>query len=289
MEKKLVCACTYHVNIDHLWKALNNLMSVNNKPIITDNADLLNKVLCNSDKICIAGFCRECQEFKKLDQLSIENLHFSKKCMIDQVDCTGKIHTIKVNLFEQADCLHKGDKKKKIQVLKNNVTPKLFAAVLKEKLMIKLITLLIKQLQACQIRHTCLLPEEIISIHLTQEQAIVYPVVLLRKVDGILCEDFLTFISNSLTHDVPFVELCNTMIHTYYDKRAINIEIDTEFNNGCASQCKCMRAIQSFARRNVSSIWVYFETSHGKSKPDGLGGVVKGYASREVAITNTVI
>ena len=44
--KGLVCACTYNVNIDHLWnKALNNLLSVNNKPIITDNADLLNKAL----------------------------------------------------------------------------------------------------------------------------------------------------------------------------------------------------------------------------------------------------
>ena len=57
--KRLVCACTYHVNIDHSRKALNNLLSVNNKPMITDNADLLNKALCNSDKIsCIAGLCR---------------------------------------------------------------------------------------------------------------------------------------------------------------------------------------------------------------------------------------
>ena len=31
--KRLVCACTYHVNIDHLWKALSNLLSVNNKPM----------------------------------------------------------------------------------------------------------------------------------------------------------------------------------------------------------------------------------------------------------------
>ena len=38
--KKLVCACTYHVNIDHLRKALNNLLSVNNELIITDNVDL---------------------------------------------------------------------------------------------------------------------------------------------------------------------------------------------------------------------------------------------------------
>ena len=38
--KRLVCACTYHVNIDHLRKALNNLLSVSNEPIITDNVDL---------------------------------------------------------------------------------------------------------------------------------------------------------------------------------------------------------------------------------------------------------
>ena len=35
--------------------------------------------------------------------------------------------------------------------------------------------------------------------------------------------------------------------------------------------------------------WVYFETCHGKSKSDGLWGIAKGYASREVAATNTVI
>ena len=98
-----------------------------------------------------------------------------------------------------------------------------------------------------------------------------------------------TFISNDLTHDVPLVELCNAMIHTYYDERNINMEIDIDFNDGCASQYKCVRAIQSFARRNVSSIRVYFETSHGKSKSDSLGCVVKGYASRKVAATNTVI
>ena len=91
----------YNVNIDHLRKALKNLLSVNNKPIITDNADLLNKALCNSNKIsCIEGLCRECQEFKKLDELNIENRHCSKKYMIDQVDYAAKTNTIKVSLFE---------------------------------------------------------------------------------------------------------------------------------------------------------------------------------------------
>ena len=77
------------------------------------------------------------------------------------------------------------------------------------------------------------------------------------------------------------------MIHTYYDERDINTEIDIELSDGRASQYKCVQAIQSFARRNVSSIQVNFENSHGKSKSDGLGGVVKGYASREVAATNS--
>ena len=38
---------------------------------------------------------------------------------------------------------------------------------------------------------------------------------------------------------------------------------------------KYIQSIQSFARRNKSSIWGYYETSHGKSKSHGLGGVVK--------------
>ena len=78
--KRLVWACTYHINTDHLQKALSNLLSINNKRIITNNVDLLNKALCNSYKIlCIAELSREYREFKKLDELSIENLHCSKK------------------------------------------------------------------------------------------------------------------------------------------------------------------------------------------------------------------
>ena len=71
----------------------------------------------------------------------------------------------------------------------------------------------------------------------------VCPIVVLRKVDGILHEDHFTFISNDLTHDVPFVELCNAMIHTYYDERDIKIEIDIEFNDGCASQYKQYKCV----------------------------------------------
>ena len=196
------------------------MLSVSNKPIVIDNADLCNKVLCSSDKIsCIANLCRKCQEFKKLDELSIENLHCSKKCMIDQINCTAKTNTIKVNLFERNDYLHKDNKKKKIQLVKKDVTPKLFVAVPKEKLkgfachrfnvshtnytfdqaVAGMSDETIIKIQSLSKIYTCLLPEEITSIHWTQEKATVYLVVVLRKVDGILHENHFAFISNDLT------------------------------------------------------------------------------------------
>ena len=67
--------------------------------------------------------------------------------MIDQVDCTAKTHTIKENLFERVEYLHKGNKKKKIQLVEKNVIPKMF-----DLMLVIQITLLIKQSQACQIR-----------------------------------------------------------------------------------------------------------------------------------------
>ena len=73
------------------------------------------------------------------------------------------------------------------------------------------------------------------SIHWNQEQATVYLVLVLWKVDDILREDHFTFISNDLTHYVLLIELCNAIIHTYYDERDINTEIDIEFNDGCAN------------------------------------------------------
>ena len=147
----------------------------------------------------------------------------------------------------------------------------------------------IVEIQDFSENYTCLLPEEIISIHWTQEQATVYPVVVLRKIDNVLNEDHFTFTSDDMKHDVTFVELCNDMIHTHYTEINVNIDLDMEFNDGCASQFKCIQAIHCFFWRNMWFICVYFETSHGKNKSDGLGGVVKGYASREVGSKNVLM
>ena len=54
---------------------------------------------------------------------------------------------------------------------------------------------------------TCLLPEEIQSLHWTQEIATVYPIVVIRKNEDEIHEDHIVFISNYKKHDVLFVEL----------------------------------------------------------------------------------
>ena len=96
-------------------------------------------------------------------------------------------------------------------------------------------------------------------------------------------EDHFVFISDDLKHDIPFVEICNCMIHKhYYTDRNIPVTRDIEFNDGCSSQFKCINPFAQFSYRSVPTTRAYFETSHGKSKSDGLGGVVKCAATREV-------
>lgn len=138
--------------------------------------------------------------------------------------------------------------------------------------------------------YTCLLPIEIQSIHWTQETATVYPIVVVcRRHGDDIREDHLVFISSDKKHDVPFVELCNIKLHSYYQEKGVSFIRDIEYNDGCASQFKCIRAFASLARRNIRTTRIFYETSHGKSKSDGLGGVIKSYASREVCGEKKVI
>ena len=119
--------------------------------------------------------------------------------------------------------------------------------------------------------YTCLLPDEIHSLHWTQQTATVYPIVVIHKVEGRLHEDNFVFASDDMNHDVPFVEKCNEMIHQHYVKENIQISHKIEINDGCAAQYKSITAFSAFARREKQTTRIYFESAHRKSKSDGLG------------------
>ena len=59
--RRQVCCCIQHVNIDYLRTKLNELLRINNQPIIPDNEILVSKTVCGSDDItCIERLCKNC-------------------------------------------------------------------------------------------------------------------------------------------------------------------------------------------------------------------------------------
>ncbi len=111
----------------------------------------------------------------------------------------------------------------------------------------------IQKIHDFQENYTCLLPEEIQSLHWTQETATVYPIIVLRRVGEDIREDHLTFIPDDKNHDVPFGEYCNDSLHKYYEDEGLSITHDIEYNDGCASQFKCVRSFSSLAKRHIKT------------------------------------
>ena len=306
--QRLQCCCTYHTNMGYILKACNYMLTLNGKETIPNNDALVSAAVCDSQSLpCIFRTCANCKSFPKIDELQIPSLKCTKACFQNNNECTK--HTVKVKQFERVSYTHKEKEKKKMQLVDKHVTPHQLTELLKTKMdkflhhrfnveqTAKTYEQIIANLNENTIfkihdfseNYTCLLPEEIQSIHWVQETATLYPIVVLRKVNNDIREDHITFISNDKTHDVAFVEYSNEILHKHYKDDGLSIEHDIEYNDGCASQFKCIRAFSSLARRPVKTTRVFCETSHGKSKSDGLGGVLKSYASRSVCGEQTVI
>ena len=112
--------------------SLNHLLLINHRPSIKDNADLVDKALHSSDKIAyIAGICKSCENLKKLGEMNIGKLHCSKICVADNENCSAKNHILIVSLFERTEYLHKGQTKKKLQLVDKFLTPEKFVDLLK--------------------------------------------------------------------------------------------------------------------------------------------------------------
>ena len=126
-------------------------------------------------------------------------------------------------------------------------------------------------------------------MHWTHKQSTLFQVVALRKVNNCVWEDYFVFIKDDLKHDVPFVKICNSIIIKYYADINIPVLTGTEFNDGCSSQFKGIAAFTQYTCRSVPTTRIFFETSHGKSKADEPGEVVKCFATHEVNAREVII
>ena len=89
--------------------------------------------------------------------------------------------------------------------------------------------------------------------------------------------------------DCAFVELVNAKIHDYYKQQEVQINLDVEFSDGCASQFKSIKSVWLFGKRKVHTERIYFESSNGKSPSGGLGGVIKSVATSVVCAGKLII
>ena len=307
--KRQVCCCTQHVNADYLRTKLNDLLRINEQAVIKDNETLVSNTLCNSDSIaCIERDCKQCG-VDNLDALK-ENIHYcSHDCRKNKDDCSN--HIISFLQFKSTSyTTNKGQTKKKVALVSERITISQFFASLKVTMQgfarhrfnhfhtKEMYKMAVEGLQEGQIitvqdfseNYTCLVPDEVQSLHWTQTQATLFPVVTFRKTDtGKLLEDHLVFISDDLEHDCAFVEMVNADIHSYYQQAGVEIVRDIEFNDGCAAQFKSIKSFGLFSKRSIHTDRVYFDLSHGKGPSDGVGGVIKSLVATAVCSQRVII
>ena len=117
-----------------------------------------------------------------------------------------------------------------------------------------------------------------------------FPVVTFHKdINGNLLENHLVYVSDDKKRDRAFVELVNAKIHEYYKQQGVQINLDIEFNDGCASQLKSIKSFWLFVKRKVHTERTYFESSRSKDPSDGLGGVVKSVTTSAVCAEKLII
>ena len=109
--------------------------------------------------------------------------------------------------------------------------------------------------------YTCLVPDEVQSLHWSQTQVTLFPVVTFCKdINGNLLEDHLVYVSDDKKHDCVFVELVNAKIHEYYKQQGVQIKLHIEFTDGCVSQFKsinhfdCLRNAKSTLREFILNL-----------------------------------
>lgn len=140
--------------------------------------------------------------------------------------------------------------------------------------------------------YSVIVPNEVQSMHWVNIQATVYVSVITRHDTNstpqvpILVDEHHIFISEDTNHDCHFVNHCKTLL---LDRLSLPITRIFEFCDGAASQFKSSTALAYIACSTIPTIRYYWETSHGKHKADGAGGVIKQSAKMSVVRKDNII
>ena len=130
-----------------------------------------------------------------------------------------------------------------------------------------------------------LIQDEIQSFHCCKEYCTLHPQVIYYKdADGNLQYYSLYFISDDNTHDNSFVHKIQTLLVEFLKERLPNVTKIYYISDGCGGQYKNFKNFLNLCLHkedfSIKAEWIFFETSHGKSPCDGIGGAVKCHAAK---------
>ena len=123
--KRQVCCCLYYQNIEYLQKAVAHILRINKRDTtnFNNNENMCKFLLCDNKNILwIHQICETCSSFPKLANFkrTFSQLHCSDDCSKKTKNCV--IHKVKRLQYEQTTYEHKGEQKKKLQLVENFMT-----------------------------------------------------------------------------------------------------------------------------------------------------------------------
>lgn len=313
-----VCCCLYHTNLEMMLKTLNQLAINGGAPnkLFDSVHSLVDATQCDKLISCILRECDNCG-VRRVDDI-LPPLKCRRECPC--ADCMSECSTTwqSYERVARSDT----DTQKRLSLVTKKGTLSAFIETLKKLLEPFSLHRFMAGHQSEQYRlaaqnlgvdevlsimdfsenYSVIVPKEVQSLHWVNVQATLYVVVLTRHaredVDGFgstvddphLVDEHHIFVSDDKVHDSHMVEHCKKLL---LDQLPFKPTRTIEFCDGASSQFKSIRSLAYIARSEerygIPTIRYWWETSHGKNKADGAGGVVKQSASMAVVRREEVI
>ena len=310
-----ICCCSYHTNVEFALKSLNQLaINAGGRALFLHAHELVDTTLCDRKMKCIIRDCPKCG-CEIIDE-KLPTLKCSPSCVKPSCqECPVKWQAYerqtspsgakKLGLVIKEDSV--GELLKYIKKILAPFSLHRFLAGHQHAQYKLMAQNLAKEEILCIMdfaeNYTMSLPKEVQSMHWVNIQATIFVIVLTRharaELDGYestsedphLVDEHHLFISSDYQHDSHMVEHCKSLL---FQQLPFVPTRNIEFCDGASSQFKCITALAYLAKSeetfsNMSTIRFWWETSHGKHKADGAGGVIKKAAQMAVIRKEEII
>ena len=271
------CICVYCENLNLMLSALNNFIQNKNCNVSNLESKIMSSIFCSQDnKLCLLGECEKCPIG---ESIGLEMISLSEEDLYEEII---------YGIWEKSDLLNK------ISTIED------FLTKLRENILIVSTHKQIKEIQRLFIKEakvfahknqfrlvihvdfaenwSVLLQNEIQSYHWSKNQISIFTAVCYFAND--MTVSFVT-VSDDTKHDSSHALMAMDLILRNLKER-FKIQDFQEIitiSDGAASQFKNRYQFYELTKSKENRKWLFSATGHGKGACDGIGGLVKHYAT----------